>query len=78
MPIYEYECGKCRDVFELLRDRSARDDAAQCPSCGADGAARLMSSCCARVTTGSGRTAPVAGSSVCDGCQAASCAGCNR
>lgn len=33
MPIYEYLCPKCEDVFEEWR-KSVDDDAAPCPRCG--------------------------------------------
>jgi len=33
MPIYEYQCPKCRETFEELR-RSVDDDVAPCPVCG--------------------------------------------
>ena len=43
MPIYEYRCKSCDDVFEALI-RSASDAASQkCPKCGGKKAERLMS-----------------------------------
>jgi len=41
MPIYEYECGKCRLRFEL-RKRFGDDGGAPCPQCGRE-ASRLFS-----------------------------------
>jgi putative FmdB family regulatory protein len=34
MPIYEYKCKKCGNLFEELRSFSEREDAAACPKCG--------------------------------------------
>lgn len=78
MPIYEYKCGKCKRVFELLRTRDARDQAAACPTCGSERSRLMMSSFAGRVGSGSGSSESVAGSSGCGSCKASSCAGCRR
>jgi putative FmdB family regulatory protein len=36
MPLYEYYCESCNQVFEALRPVSASEEPAQCPKCGAD------------------------------------------
>ncbi|MCX6003298.1 MAG: zinc ribbon domain-containing protein [Chloroflexi bacterium] len=36
MPIYEYECGKCRFRFELKR-HFGEDGSADCPQCHGEG-----------------------------------------
>lgn len=41
MPIYEYRCPGCGQVFEKLVHMGA--GAPPCPSCGAPGAERLVS-----------------------------------
>ena len=41
MPIYEYRCRSCHERFETLAALGA--DRAECPSCGAGGAERLLS-----------------------------------
>lgn len=41
MPIYEFECGECGQVFEDLVP--AGTAAASCPACGTDGARRRLS-----------------------------------
>ena len=33
MPIYEYNCRKCGEKFELIRRLATRDDPAPCPKC---------------------------------------------
>ena len=35
MPIYEYKCPSCGDVFEQRRPMSQATDPASCPSCNA-------------------------------------------
>ena len=37
MPIYEYQCNKCGQEFELRRTYSESDAAAACPKCGGEG-----------------------------------------
>jgi len=41
MPLYEYYCESCDEVFEALRAVSASDEPAPCPRCGGD-ADRIM------------------------------------
>ena len=33
MPLYEYQCDKCKNVFELLRRVNNVDDGLRCPNC---------------------------------------------
>jgi len=42
MPIYEFECSKCKDVFEVLF-RSSDKMIASCPECKSKKTKRLMS-----------------------------------
>ena len=44
MPIYEYTCEKCQETFSKLRKMSEADEAAACPTCGAQ-AKRRISAC---------------------------------
>jgi len=37
MPIYEYQCTKCGQGFELRRTFAESDAAAVCPNCGGEG-----------------------------------------
>ncbi|MDR2696804.1 MAG: zinc ribbon domain-containing protein [Deltaproteobacteria bacterium] len=41
MPMYDFSCQRCGAVFEELLTNG--NDAAACPTCGADGAVRLLS-----------------------------------
>lgn len=43
MPIYEYSCNKCGKQFEVLI-RKKGDEPAKCPSCGARGPRKILSS----------------------------------
>jgi len=40
MPIYEYECGKCRSIFEVILDVGATPP--PCPTCESRKTKRLM------------------------------------
>ena len=41
MPLYEYYCENCDEVFEALRSVSASDEPSPCPKCGRE-AGRIM------------------------------------
>ncbi|HEY33093.1 MAG TPA: zinc ribbon domain-containing protein [Dehalococcoidia bacterium] len=43
MPIYEYECTKCGERFELRRSMSDSNREAKCPACGAEDSHRIFS-----------------------------------
>jgi putative FmdB family regulatory protein len=43
MPIYEYECLKCGQRFELLRHITDSDSNIRCPKCGAENPQRVIS-----------------------------------
>ena len=42
MPIYEYQCTNCQNIFELRRSFSDMDAPTTCPKCGKSGK-RLVS-----------------------------------
>jgi putative FmdB family regulatory protein len=42
MPIYEFECGKCEEVFEAMRPVSG-GGSATCPACGSKRVRKLVS-----------------------------------
>jgi len=44
MPMYEYECGKCKKKFELLRGLSERDEKCTCPHCNTEAEMKRLSS----------------------------------
>lgn len=43
MPIYEYSCEKCNEMFEKFVKVSDGDDKVQCPKCGNSKVKRLFS-----------------------------------
>jgi len=43
MPIYEYECLKCGERFELRRGMSDSDQDVKCPRCEAENPRRVLS-----------------------------------
>jgi len=43
MPLYEYECSKCGEKFELRRSLADKDSDINCPKCGAKAPKRVLS-----------------------------------
>lgn len=43
MPIYEYECSKCRKAFEELSRSMSEDEKVSCPACGSQTVTRRQS-----------------------------------
>ena len=43
MPIYEFKCLKCNDLFEFLAVNSKDEMEMSCPHCGAEDFERVMS-----------------------------------
>ncbi len=43
MPIYEFKCLKCQNLFELLILNQNDDEEMRCPKCGAQDFERIMS-----------------------------------
>jgi putative FmdB family regulatory protein len=56
MPIYEYRCNKCGEVFEQLVLVSDCEDGFCCPSCGHESTCRLMSSFSCGSSSGKGQS----------------------
>ncbi|HUU01134.1 MAG TPA: zinc ribbon domain-containing protein [Myxococcota bacterium] len=70
MPMYEYECSKCKHQFELLKSLSERDDPCECPACrkkakmkrlsslfsssGSGGSTGNLSGACSHTSSGGG------------------------
>jgi putative FmdB family regulatory protein len=44
MPLYEYQCRKCGQTFELLRGMKDADDRLKCPHCRSTKVERQFSS----------------------------------
>ncbi|MCW7753159.1 zinc ribbon domain-containing protein [Desulfobotulus sp. H1] len=43
MPIYEFKCLECEDLFEILTLKSSDEEEIKCPHCGAQHFERVMS-----------------------------------
>ncbi len=44
MPIFEFKCSKCEDLFEVLFKKNDEELEMKCPKCGSDDFERVMSS----------------------------------
>lgn len=54
MPIYEYKCRKCGNIFEKLVFNSDQEEGFVCPTCGGQDTCRLMSSFSCGPSSGAG------------------------
>ena len=45
MPLYEYRCEACGEMFAKLQKMGATEEGVGCPKCGADDVRRQISSC---------------------------------
>jgi putative FmdB family regulatory protein len=54
MPIYEYECRKCNERFEVLQKASDDGSDLHCPKCQADKPERVLSTFCSGGPKGAG------------------------
>lgn len=45
MPIYEFKCAECNQVFELLAMNKNDRLEAKCPHCGGEDLSRVISTC---------------------------------
>ncbi len=71
MPMYEFRCNKCSDIFEEIASAS---ETVPCPKCGSTDTERLMSAC--RCITGGGACdTGDAGGGHSSGCGCAGCSG---
>lgn len=75
MPIYEYVCMDCGNVFELIRPMSQADDLARCVACGGSKTARKLSRFFAE---SGGRSISGMSQATCGSCGGGNCARCGR
>ena len=76
MPIYEFVCRPCDEVFEVLFRSFAEKKKVTCPSCGGDDVAKKISVFGTRTAAEAGSFSSSAGGSGCGSCSASSCKGC--
>lgn len=43
MPIFEYECRECQEIFESLQLSRSREEDTECPRCGSEQTERVVS-----------------------------------
>ncbi len=55
MPIYEYKCNQCAEVFESLQLRPT-NKAQPCPKCGSGNTEKLLSVTASIISSGSARS----------------------
>ncbi|MBU0609722.1 MAG: zinc ribbon domain-containing protein [Armatimonadetes bacterium] len=72
MPVYEYQCKRCSNVFEKLVSRDQRDTPGPCPECHCARSQRMMS-VFAGHTSGGGSI----GGNSCSSCTSGSCSTCH-
>ena len=53
MPIYEYECSACANVFSVLKLGASEVDT-KCPGCGSHETGKRMSTFCSFAPSGTG------------------------
>lgn len=48
MPIYEYACAKCNEVFSVFQSINVNEKDTKCPKCGSNNVKKKLSSfsCC--------------------------------
>lgn len=77
MPIYEYRCDDCEEIFEKLVFK--KDEKILCPECGNEHVHRVLSVCGFKTGSDKGAASSrMSGSkgSSCAGCTATSCKSC--
>jgi putative FmdB family regulatory protein len=55
MPIFEFRCESCQEVFEHLRLNRGKTLDLRCPACGGKNLSRVLSTCAAVVGAGGGQ-----------------------
>ncbi len=73
MPVYEYECGKCKKSFEVLVFNLS--EKVQCKFCGSKKIKKLLSSF--GISMGSKAQVTQNNGSSCGGCSGGSCSTCH-
>ena len=54
MPIYEYKCNDCDNIFEILTTSSKPEDKVQCSKCKSDKITKLISTGSFKLNSGTG------------------------
>jgi len=82
MPIYEYQCGKCKKQFEVVTMSMSEKANAVCPKCKSKKISKMMSKFgrgkYALLGSGSSGRASAAGGSGCSSCSSSNCSSCGH
>ena len=65
MPLYEFECQRCRQVFEELVRAGSAGEALRCPSCGEQDVRKKMSTFAGRMGQGKAPERPPCADGAC-------------
>ena len=52
MPIYEYRCDQCRNLFEVLTTSTSDNADSKCPKCGSSKTQKTISASSFRINSG--------------------------
>jgi len=66
MPIYEYKCNSCDNLFEILTTSSATGEKVTCDKCAGEDVTKMLSAGSFKLSTGS-PTLPACSQSGCGG-----------
>ncbi|HBG92979.1 MAG: hypothetical protein A2X54_01955 [Nitrospirae bacterium GWF2_44_13] len=64
MPIYEYNCSKCKKAFSVLQKTGSSEKDTVCPDCGSNTVKKLLSAFSCSVT-GAGTFSPSSSARAC-------------
>jgi len=82
MPIYEYQCDKCRKKFEVVTMSMSENANAVCPKCKSKKISKMMSSFgrgkYGSLSSGSSGGASSGSSSSCGSCSSSNCSSCGH
>ena len=76
MPLYEFVCKPCDEVFEVLFKSSTEKKKIVCPKCGGDEVSKKFSLFGTRTAGDPGSFRSSTGGGGCGTCAASSCSGC--
>lgn len=74
MPLFEFNCRKCKVTFEFLALPGRKDEKPVCPQCGGADVKKMLSSF--RMGRSGKNPSAASSGSACGGCTARSCKSC--
>ena len=58
MPIYEYKCQECRNIFEVITTSAEDPTKAECSKCGSNNVQKTISASSYRISSGKSSSVP--------------------